>query len=59
MGSGSGTALARKLVGREGLVVAINLDVAIAWVVDVAAVLAAELGREREPRPEDDDRRAS
>jgi hypothetical protein len=33
--------------------------VAIAWVVGVAAGLAAELGREWEPRPEDDDRRAS
>ena len=33
--------------------------VAIAWVVGVAAGLAAELGREWEPRPEDADRRAN
>jgi hypothetical protein len=32
--------------------------VAIAWVVSVATGLAAELGREREPRCEDADRRA-
>ena len=41
--------VARDLLGLE------RPGVAIAWVVSVAA----ELGREREPRPEDADRRAS
>jgi hypothetical protein len=47
-GAGRGF-VARDLLGLE------QSAVAIAWVVSVAA----ELGREREPRPEDADRRAS
>jgi hypothetical protein len=45
--------VARELLGLE------RPAVAIAWVVGVAAGLADELGRDREPRPEHADRHAS
>jgi hypothetical protein len=45
--------VARDLLGLE------QPAVATAWVVGVASGLAAGLGREREPRPKDADRRAS